>query len=155
MATGTSPAPTAPSAQSAARRLVASYGAAAKPTSGGFETFSWYFLRISGIVLIFLVIIHLLLMHVANDVSQTTYCFVAQRYANPLWRVYDLLLLTLALPHGLNGLRLVSDDYIRSRGLRLTVVSVLFLTVTFFWLMGSMTIITFQPAASAGCHITP
>jgi succinate dehydrogenase / fumarate reductase membrane anchor subunit len=137
------------------RKLIASYGASAKPTSGGFETFSWYFFRVSGVALIFLVIIHLLLMHVANDVSQTTYCFVAQRYANPLWRAYDLLLLTLALPHGLNGLRLVSDDYIRSRGLRLTVVSVLFLTVTFFWLMGSMTIITFQPAASAGCHIHP
>ena len=37
------------------RKIVSSYGAAAKPTSGGFETFSWYFLRISGVVLIFLV----------------------------------------------------------------------------------------------------
>jgi succinate dehydrogenase / fumarate reductase membrane anchor subunit len=137
------------------RKIVSSYGAAAKPTSGGFETFSWYFLRISGVVLIFLVIIHLLLMHVANDVSQTTYCFVAQRYANPLWRAYDLLLLTLALPHGLNGLRIVSDDYIQSRGARLAVVSVLFLTVLFFWLLGSMTIITFQPAAAAHCVIQP
>ena len=137
------------------RRIVSSYGSAAKPTSGGFETFSWYFLRISGVALIFLVIIHLVLMHVANDVSQTTYCFVAQRYANPLWRAYDLLLLTLALPHGLNGLRLVSDDYIRSHGTRLAVQSVLFLTVVFFWLMGSMTIITFQPAASAHCIIRP
>jgi succinate dehydrogenase / fumarate reductase, membrane anchor subunit len=146
MATGTTSLP---------RKLVASYGAAAKPTSGGFETFSWYFLRISGVALIFLVIIHLLLMHVATDVSQTTYCFVAQRYSNPLWRAYDLLLLTLALPHGLNGLRLVSDDYIRSRGVRLTVVSVFFLTAVFFWLMGSMTIITFQPVASAGCFIHP
>ncbi len=145
----------ATSTTSLPRKIVSSYGAAAKPTTGGFETFSWYFLRISGVMLILLVIIHLVLMHVANDVSQTTYCFVAQRYANPLWRAYDLLLLTLALPHGLNGLRLVSDDYIRSRGLRLTVVSIFFLTVVFFWLMGSMTIITFQPAASAGCHIVP
>jgi len=137
------------------RKIVSSYGAAAKPTGGGFETFSWYFLRISGVALIFLVIIHLVLMHVANDVSQTTYCFVAQRYSNPLWRAYDLLLLTLALPHGLNGLRLVTDDYIQARGPRLAVVSVLFLTVLFFWLMGSMTIITFQPAASAHCIIHP
>ncbi len=137
------------------RKVVASYGASAKPTTGGFETFSWYFLRISGVALIFLVIIHLLLMHVANDVSQTTYCFVAQRYSNPLWRAYDLLLLTLALPHGLNGTRLVADDYIQSRGLRLAVLSALFLTVLFFWLMGSMTIITFQPDASAHCIIRP
>src|SRR5512146_57294 len=141
----------ATSTSSPARRLVASYGAAAKPTAGGFETFSWYFLRISGVALIFLVIIHLLLMHVFNDVSATTYCFVAARYANPFWRAYDLLLLTLALPHGLNGLRLVSDDYIQRRGVRLAVVSTLFVAALLFWLMGSMTIITFQPAASAHC----
>ena len=46
---------------------------------------------------------------------------------------------------GLNGLRIVCDDYIRTRGVRLAVVSVLFLTALTFWLMGSMTIITFQP----------
>lgn len=137
------------------RKVVASYGASAKPTTGGFETFSWYFLRVSGVALIFLVIIHLVLMHVANDVSQTTYCFVAQRYANPLWRAYDLLLLTLALPHGLNGTRLVTDDYIQSRGVRLAVLSALFLAVLFFWLMGSMTIITFQPDPAAHCIIRP
>ncbi|MFI5271912.1 MAG: succinate dehydrogenase [Ktedonobacterales bacterium] len=146
MATRTSSAPA---------KIIRSYGAAAKPSGGGWETFSWYFLRISGVALIFLVIIHLLLMHVASDVSQTTYCFVAQRYANPFWRGYDLLLLTLALPHGLNGLRLVSDDYLQSRVVRLTVVSVLFLTVVFFWLVGSMTILTFQPVASAHCILHP
>lgn len=145
----------ATSTSSLPKKIVASYGAAAKPTGGGFETFSWYFLRISGIALIFLVIIHLLLMHVMNDVSATTYCFVAARYANPFWRGYDLLLLTLALPHGLNGLRLVADDYIQSRTLRLAVVSSLFIVAIFFWLLGSATIITFQPAASAHCVIHP
>lgn len=126
-------------------RAVSQYGTSAKPTGGGWETFSWYFFRVSGVALIFLVIIHLVLMHVVNDVSTTTYAFVAQRYANPFWRVYDLTLLTLALLHGLNGLRLVADDYIRTRGARLLIVSVLFLTAVIFWLMGTMTIITFHP----------
>ena len=129
-------------------RFVSMYGSTAKPTSGGFETFSWYFFRISGVLLIFLVIFHLLLMHVFNDVSATTYQFVANRYANPFWRLYDLLLLTLALPHGLNGLRVACDDYIQSRGLRLTVQSLLFLTVLVFWLLGTITIVTFQPGHS-------
>ena len=75
---------------------------------------------------------------------------IATRYANPFWRVYDLLLLTLALFHGLNGLRIVCDDYIKSRGMRLAVVSGLFLIAIGFWLLGTMTIITFhrgyQPA---------
>jgi succinate dehydrogenase / fumarate reductase, membrane anchor subunit len=133
--------------QSSAGTSVTTYGATARPARGGtaWETFSWYFFRVSGVGLIFLAIIHLLLMHVFNDVSATGYNFIVLRYENPFWRVYDLLLLTLALFHGLNGLRIVCDDYIRTRGVRLAVVSVLFLTAITFWLMGSMTIITFQP----------
>ena len=61
-----------------------STGYGAKPASGGFETFSWYFFRISGILLIFLVIFHLLIMHVTTDVAKTTYDFVAARYSNQL-----------------------------------------------------------------------
>ncbi|HEV2459754.1 MAG TPA: succinate dehydrogenase [Ktedonobacterales bacterium] len=135
-------------------RLISTYGASSKPTSGGWETISWYFFRISGVALIFLVIFHLLLMHVINDVSATTYCFVAARYQDPFWRVYDLLLLTLALPHGLNGVRIICEDYIGSRGWRLAVESTLFLLALTFWLTGTLTIITFQPAAGAcpGLH---
>jgi succinate dehydrogenase / fumarate reductase membrane anchor subunit len=103
---------------------------------------------VSGVALIFLAIIHLIVMHVANDVSATGYDFVAARYANPFWRVYDLLLLTLALFHGLNGLRIVTDDYIARRGTRLAVQSVLFLTALTFWLMGCLTIITFHPGST-------
>jgi succinate dehydrogenase / fumarate reductase membrane anchor subunit len=95
--------------------------------------------------LVLLVIIHLVLMHVTTDVSETVYDFVANRYANPFWRGYDLLLLTLALFHGLNGLRIVGDDYIRSRGWRTAIVSGLFIIAIGFWLLGSMTIITFHP----------
>lgn len=126
---------------------VTPYGTTSKPGPGstGWETFSWYFFRVSGVALILLVILHLVIMHVTNDVSSTSYDFVAKRYANPFWRAYDLTLLTLALLHGLNGLRIVCDDYIRTRGTRLAVQSVLFLTAIFFWLVGSMTIITFQP----------
>jgi succinate dehydrogenase / fumarate reductase membrane anchor subunit len=110
-----------------------------------FETFSWYFFRWSGIALLFLVIIHLVIMHVSNDVSTTTYDFVAHRYANPFWRVYDLLLLTLGLLHGLNGLRIMVDDYVRSNGWRVVAQSVVAFTALAFWLMGTMTIVTFQP----------
>lgn len=127
------------------RTTITSYGATARPTGTGFETISWWFFRVSGVVLIFLVIIHLVIMHVANDVSATNYAFVAQRYANPFWRLYDLLLLTLGLLHGLNGLRIITDDYVNTRGMRLAVVSTLFITVIFFWLLGTITIVTFHP----------
>jgi succinate dehydrogenase / fumarate reductase membrane anchor subunit len=127
----------------------ATYGATTRP-QGGFELFSWYFFRISGVILIFLVIIHLVLMHVVNDVSQTVYDYVANRYANPFWRVYDLVLLTLALLHGLNGLRILIDDNVRGRGWRLAAQSTVWTIALVFWLMGMMTIITFQPGVTGG-----
>jgi succinate dehydrogenase / fumarate reductase membrane anchor subunit len=123
------------------------YGATARPR-GGFELFSWYFFRISGVIMIFLVIIHLVVMHLTNDVSKTVYDFVANRYANPFWRVFDLLLLTLALLHGLNGLRIAIDDYIRPRGWRLLAHSAVWTFALTFWLMGMMTIITFHPGTA-------
>jgi succinate dehydrogenase / fumarate reductase membrane anchor subunit len=127
-------------------RVIAQYGARSKPTGGSrFEVFSWYFFRWTGVALLVLVIVHLLLMHVTNDVSTTTYEFVARRYQNPFWRTYDLTLLTLALLHGLNGLRVIVDDYVSSNFWRVFSHSVIGLTVVVFWLMGTMTIITFQP----------
>ena len=126
-----------------------STGFGARPSTGGFETFSWYFFRVSGVVLIFLVIVHLIIMHAANDVSCTTYQFVTARYANPLWRLFDWLLLTLALTHGMNGLRIVVDDYVRTRGWRLTLQSAVGIVTLVFFLLGTITLITFQPVAGA------
>jgi succinate dehydrogenase / fumarate reductase membrane anchor subunit len=122
-------------------RISTGYGA--KPSSGGFETFSWFFFRISGILLIFLIIIHLVIMHVTTDVAKTTYDFVAARYSNPLWRLYDWLLLTLALLHGMNGLRIVIDDYVRGRGARLTLLSIAGTLTLVFLMLGTITLITF------------
>ena len=125
----------------------ASVYSAPKPASTGgmsFELFAWYFMRISGLGLVFLAIIHLLIMHVSNDVSQTSYDFVASRYNNPFWRVYDLLLLSLALLHGLNGLRVIIDDYVRSPGWRLAWQTFVGIIAVVFWLTGTMTIITFH-----------
>jgi len=129
-------------------RISTGYGA--KPASGGFETFSWFFFRVSGVLLIFLVIIHLIIMHVTNDVSCTTYQFVAMRYDNPLWRLYDWLLLTLSLLHGMNGLRVVIDDYIRGRSARLTLMSVAGTLTLIFFMLGTITLITFQHAGNLG-----
>jgi len=129
-------------------RISTGYGV--KPASGGFETFSWFFFRVSGVLLIFLVIIHLIMMHVTNDVSCTTYQFVAMRYDNPLWRLYDWLLLTLSLLHGMNGLRVVIDDYIRGRSARLTLMSVAGTLTLIFFMLGTITLITFQHAGNLG-----
>ncbi len=130
-------------------RISSGYGP--RPSgAGGFETFSWYFFRISGVALVFLALIHLFLNHVSTDVSCTSYQLVAVRYSSPFWRLYDWLLLTLALLHGINGLRIVIDDYVRSRGWRLILQSTLGLLTLAFFLMGTITLVTFQASGVIG-----
>jgi len=120
-----------------------STGRGQRPGGGGFETFSWYYFRISGVLLVFLVLIHLMIMHVQNDVSCTTYFFVVGRYANPFWRVYDWLLLTLGLTHGINGLRIVIDDYIRNPRVHIVMMSLAAVLLIIFFMLGTITLITF------------
>lgn len=134
-------------------RISSGYGS--RPSGGGFETFSWYFFRITGIALIFLAIIHLLLNHISTDVSCTSYQLVQIRYSNPFWRLYDWLLLTLALLHGVNGLRIVIDDYVSSRGWRLSLQSLLAIVTLVFLMLGTITLITFHSAANPGALCLP
>src|SRR5207245_9289939 len=73
-----------------------------RPESG-VELYAWVFMRLSGILLLVLALVHLFVMHVVNNVDAIDFRFVAQRYATPFWRTFDLMMLWLALIHGLNG----------------------------------------------------
>jgi succinate dehydrogenase / fumarate reductase membrane anchor subunit len=73
---------------------------------------SWVFMRASGVLLLFLALGHFAIMHVFNGVHNLSLGFVQARWALLGWRVYDALLLALALVHGLNGLRIVVNDYV-------------------------------------------
>ena len=109
-----------------------------------FETWSWFFMRISGLALLFLALVHFSLTHIVNDVTETDARFVAQRWDNPLWRLFDWALLVLALLHGLNGLRWIIDDYVRSPAKRAVTKAVLY-SVSFSLLgYGTLTIVTFS-----------
>lgn len=112
---------------------------------GGFELYAWLFMRVSGVLLLLLALGHLTVMHLVHNVDEINYAFVAGRYRNPLWRLYDWFLLMLALVHGMNGLRVLVDDYIARRGLRVfSLVGVYLLTFVFLG-VGSYVILTFQP----------
>lgn len=133
-------------------RISSGYGP--RPAGGGFETFSWYFFRISGIVLLFLVIGHLYIMHIGTDVKCTTYAFVSLRYENPFWRLFDWLLLTLALTHGINGLRVVIDDYVRKPAARLWLLGIAGVVLLIFFMLGTITLISF-PYVAPGTDVGP
>jgi len=72
------------------------------------------------------------------------FSFVAGRWANPAWRLYDLILLSVALLHGGNGLRILIDDYVHSRFWRAITVSGLYTFGFVFLVLGALVILTFK-----------
>lgn len=108
-----------------------------------FETWSWYFMRISGLILIFLALLHFSITHIIYDVTETNVAFVTVRWKNPLWRIYDWTLLALGLLHGLNGLRWIIDDYVRSPAKRAAVKAILYTVTGTLFAYGTLTIVTF------------
>jgi len=112
---------------------------------GGLELYAWLFMRVSGMLLLLLALGHLAIMHLIHSVDEITFDFVAGRWANPLWRLYDWMLLTLALVHGFNGLRVIVDDYVRQAGWRMICLVVVYALTFFFLIAGSMVVLTFQP----------
>ena len=102
-------------------------------------------MRVSGIVLLFLALGHLVIMHLINNIDNVNYAFVAARWKTPFWRCYDGLMLFLALLHGGNGLRTILDDVLRPGLWRAFWMSVLYLSGFIFLLLGFVILFTFQP----------
>ena len=100
-------------------------------------------MRVSGLVLVFLALTHFALTHILRDVVETDAAYIDDRWANTLWRLFDWVLLALALAHGVNGVRWVVDDYIRRPGVRAATKSVLYLTTATLFAYGSYVIISF------------
>jgi succinate dehydrogenase / fumarate reductase membrane anchor subunit len=107
------------------------------------EAKSWVFMRLSGLALVFLALVHFAITHIVNDVVETDYDFVAERWHNPAWRLFDWLLLVLALSHGLNGLRWIVDDYVRRPRARKAVKALLYGLTSALVVVGTLTILAF------------
>jgi succinate dehydrogenase / fumarate reductase membrane anchor subunit len=111
-----------------------------------FEMVSWLFMRISGLVLVFLVLGHLFIMNILDGgVQRINFAFVAGRYASPFWMLWDLLQLWLAMLHGTNGLRTIINDYAERDGTRFWLKTVLFSATFFILVLGTFVIFTFDP----------
>ncbi len=109
----------------------------------GAEARSWAFMRLSGLLLLFFALVHFAITHIVNDVAETDYDFVAERWHNPAWRVFDWMLLALALSHGLNGLRWIVDDYVRRPGRRKAVMGLLYGLTGVLMVVGTLTVLVF------------
>ena len=65
-------------------------GRRTRPT-GGMELYAWLFMRVSGLTLIVMVLIHFAIMHVITDIQDINFAFVVKRFATPFWISYDLV----------------------------------------------------------------
>ena len=111
-----------------------------------FEMYSWIFMRVSGIVLVFLVLGHLLIMNVLDGgVQRINFAFVAGRWSSPFWQVWDLMMLWLAMLHGTNGMRTIINDYAERDQTRFWLKMLLYVAAGFTILLGTLVIFTFDP----------
>jgi succinate dehydrogenase / fumarate reductase membrane anchor subunit len=99
------------------------------------ERNAFMFMRVSGIALLILAVGHMLIQHVLNTSTNLTLQFVAVQWSSWGWKVFDLLLLAFAIPHGVNGLRNVLEDYVHNEAaVRLIrVILLVFIVATLLW----------------------
>ncbi|MCW2524622.1 MAG: Succinate dehydrogenase/Fumarate reductase transrane subunit [Frankiales bacterium] len=110
------------------------------------ELYAWLFMRVSGVLLVVLVLGHLFIMNILDGgVQRINFGFVAGRWASPFWQVWDLLMLWLAMIHGTNGLRTIINDYTRRDQLRFSLKMVLYTATTLTIALGTLVIFTFDP----------
>ena len=125
--------------------MAAYHGGKRPQPQGGYQLYSWYFLRVSGLALIVLALGHLFFTHYVRLPYETNFNFVAGRYAGPFWRTFDLLLLTMALIHGpMMGAQLSIEDYVHRRGARQLAVSALYAVGYTLLVLGLVTVLIFQ-----------
>jgi len=114
-----------------------------------FEKYAWLFMRFSGVVLLFLVVGHLFIGLMWEDgVYRIDFNYVAQRWASPVWQIWDLVMLWLAQLHGGNGMRTIIADYTRKDSTRFWLNAMLGVSMLTVLVVGTYTLLTFNPNIS-------
>ncbi|MBC7725692.1 MAG: succinate dehydrogenase hydrophobic membrane anchor subunit [Burkholderiaceae bacterium] len=110
------------------------------------EKWGWIYMRASGVVLVALIFGHLFVNLVSGDgVQAIDFAFVAGKWADPFWVVWDTALLWLALIHGANGMRTIVNDYATNALLRKTFTGALAVSTAVLLILGTLVIFTFDP----------
>lgn len=115
--------------------------------SGG--ALGWFFQRLTGIVLVPVLLVHLLTMHRYHE-HGLLWQDVTRLMSNPYWKVLEITFLTLALYHGLNGIYALLQDYIKSPGFRLTLFSAIVLAGLVLLVFGIVTVVSIQSPELVG-----
>ncbi len=117
-----------------------------KVGKSNFELNSWLFMRGSGLLLVVLVFGHLFVnLMVGKGIQAIDFAFVAGKWANPFWQVWDLAMLWLAMLHGTNGLRTIINDYATKANTAFTLKTLLYFASAATIVLGTLVIFTFDP----------
>jgi len=121
------------------------------------EKWGWIYMRASGVVLLVLIFGHLFVNLVAGEgVKAIDFAFVAGKLADPFWVVWDTLLLWLALIHGANGMRTITNDYATNPTVRRILLIAIAASTVILITLGTLVIYTFDPCpAGAAIELLP
>jgi len=111
-------------------------------TSGGF--YAWLFQRLTGILLVILLVVHFAITHNLPKGGNVTFALVAPRLATATWKVFDLTFLVCALFHGLNGVWMVVQDYVSSETAQTWIFYALCTLGLVLLILGAITVIPFK-----------
>jgi len=126
--------------------------------STNWEKWGWIYMRASGLVLVVLIFGHLFINLLAGEggVKAIDFAFVAGKWADPFWKVYDTLLLWLALIHGSNGMRTIVNDYVGRPTTRKIFLGALVASSAVLLVLGTLVLWTFDPCpAGAPADLLP
>jgi succinate dehydrogenase / fumarate reductase membrane anchor subunit len=104
----------------------------------------WVFMRVSGLLLVFLVFGHVYMNNIQINVGEVDYAYVAERISKPWVKVYDSFLLAFAMLHGMNGLRYSIEDYTHNPAKRFWLKILLFTVAGIMLVMGVITLWSFS-----------
>jgi succinate dehydrogenase / fumarate reductase membrane anchor subunit len=115
------------------------------------EKWGWLYMRVSGLFLVILIFGHLFVNLASGiGVRAIDFAFVAGKWADPFWVVWDTLLLWLALIHGANGMRTIVNDYAHNQRLRKVLLGAILVSTVLLLLLGTLVIYTFNPCPTGG-----
>lgn len=110
------------------------------------EKWGWIYMRLSGVVLVVLIFGHLFVnLMLGEGVKGLDFGFVAGKLTNPFWQTWDVLLLWLALIHGANGMRTITNDYAHNRLVGVILKVAILVSTIVLLILGTLVIYTFDP----------
>ena len=123
---------------------------------------AWFFQRVSGALIFFILGTHFFLYHYlmgpANwgydiigfgasqmDADVVKYYRLAKLFANPLWKVFDVALISLGCYHGFYGIKAIIDDWVTHGAWRTVANVIVYLCGAILAIWGIIAVISFNP----------